>query len=103
MPSPLPRQVQQNLFAGTVPSSAFPESQTGRLLHYPFRGLLSVFSHYGLYARQVAIATLYTGGFSAFVTSTTAPIATGWSDPVPGWDSHPLLTSDFPRRTRNSG
>ena len=25
-------------------------------------------------------ATLYTGGFSSFVTSTTAPIATGWSD-----------------------
>src|SRR3954451_20930211 len=28
-------------------------------------------------------ATLYTGGFSSFVTSTTAPIATGWSEPVP--------------------
>ena len=26
-------------------------------------------------------ATLYTGGFSGFVASTTAPIATGWSDP----------------------
>src|SRR4029453_17136139 len=28
-------------------------------------------------------ATLYTEGFSSFVTSTTAPIATGWSEPVP--------------------
>ena len=28
--------------------------------------------------------TLYTGGFSSFVTSTTAPIATGWSDQLPG-------------------
>ena len=58
-----------NPFARTVPSSAaFPESQAGRLLHYPFRGLLSVYSHYGLYARQVAFATLYTEGFSSFVT-----------------------------------
>src|ERR1035441_4693264 len=29
-------------------------------------------------------ATLFTGGFSGFVASTAAPIATGWSDPVPG-------------------
>jgi hypothetical protein len=48
---------------------------------------------YGLHARQVAFATLYTGGSSRFVASTTAPIATGWSEPVPGWEFHPLLTS----------
>jgi hypothetical protein len=29
-------------------------------------------------------ATLYTGGSGGFVTSTAAPIATEWSDPVPG-------------------
>src|ERR1017187_2148612 len=29
-------------------------------------------------------ATLFTGGFSGFVASTAAPIATGRSDPVPG-------------------
>jgi len=29
--------------------------------------------------------TLYTGGSDGFVTSTAAPIATGWSEPVPGW------------------
>ena len=28
-------------------------------------------------------ATLYTEGFSRFVTSMTAPIATGWSDQLP--------------------
>ena len=50
---------------------------------------------YGLQARQVAIATLYTGGFSGFVTSTAASIATGWSEPVPGRDFHPLWTSAF--------
>ena len=67
----------------------------GRLLRYTFRGLLSVYSHYGLHARQVAFATLYTGGSSSFVTSAAAPIATGWSDPVPGRDLHPLLTNAF--------
>ena len=30
-----------------------------------------------------AITTLYTGGFSGFIASTAAPIATGWSEPVP--------------------
>ncbi len=39
---------------------------------------------YGLHARQVAIATLYIRGFSSFVASAAAPIATGWSEPVPG-------------------
>ena len=39
--------------------------------------------------------TLYTGGFSGFIASTAAPIATGRSDPVPGWDFHPLLTNAF--------
>ena len=43
MPSPLPRQVRWNLFARTFPSAAaFPNYTVGRLLHYMFRGLLSV-------------------------------------------------------------
>jgi len=29
-------------------------------------------------------ATLYTEGFNRFVTSSIAPIATGWSDQLPG-------------------
>jgi hypothetical protein len=43
--------------------------------------------------------TLCTGGFSGFIASTTAPIVTGRNDPVPGWDSHPLLSNAFSRRT----
>jgi hypothetical protein len=40
-------------------------------------------------------ATLYTGGSDGFVSSTTAPVATGWSDQLPGgirthWKSPPL-------------
>jgi hypothetical protein len=44
---------------------------------------------------NAAIATLSIGGFSGFVTSTAAPIATGWSEPVPGRDFHPLKISAF--------
>ena len=47
-------------------------------------------------------AIRYIRGFSRFVTSTTAPIATGWSDPVPGRDLHPLKNNAFPRRTSGS-
>jgi hypothetical protein len=93
-----------DLFAHNVPSaSAFPEIQAGRLLHYPFRGLLSVHSRYGLHAHQVVIATLCTGGFSGFVTSTAAPIVTGRNEPAPRRDFHPLWTSAFARRTELSG
>src|SRR5579859_3071149 len=100
MPSPIPRQDRWNLSARAIPSaSAFPRVLAGRLLRYTFRGLLSVHSRYGLPARQVAIATLYTGGSSGFVASTAAPIATGWSEPVPGRDFHPLWTHAFSRRT----
>ena len=76
MLSPLPRQVRETKSLMTNPStSAFPKFRMGRLLHYRFRGLLSVHSHYGLQTRQVAYATLYTGGLGGFVTSTAAPIA----------------------------
>ena len=54
---------------------------------------LSVYSRYGLHARQVAQATLYTGGSNGFVTSAAAPIATEWSEPVLGRDFHPQLIS----------
>src|SRR5512140_78808 len=40
----------------TAPStSAFPRLQLGQLLHYQFRGLLSVYSRYDLQTRQVAM------------------------------------------------
>src|SRR5689334_66200 len=48
-------------------------------------------------------ATLFTEGSDGFVTSTVASIATGRSEPVPGWDLHPLWTSAFSRRTEKSG
>jgi hypothetical protein len=42
--------------------------------------------------------TRYIRGFSHFVTSMTAPIASGWSN-IAGWDSHPLGNAAFARRT----
>src|SRR5215831_12953734 len=47
-----------------------------------FRGpLRPQVTRYGLHARQVAYATPYTGGSDGFVSSTAAPIASGWSEP----------------------
>src|ERR1035437_2805823 len=71
----------------------------GRLLHYQFRGLLSVHSRYNLQTHQSPYATLSTRGFSGFVASTAAPIATGWSDPVPGRVFSPAVDQRLSRRT----
>ena len=58
-------------------------------MHCRFRGLLSVHSRYGLHAHRVAYATFYTEGFSSFVASAAASVATGWNEPVPGRDFSP--------------
>ena len=100
MPSPIPRQVGWKFVRSYIPfTSAFPETGAGRLLHHYFRGLLSVHLRYGLHARQVALATLCTRGFSSLVASTAALIATGWSEPVPG-RVYPRCGPAPSRRTR---
>ena len=43
--------------------------------------------------------TSYTEGFSHFVTSMTAPVASGWSD-LAGWGLHPLESAALSRRTQ---
>ena len=49
-------------------------------MHCPFRGLLGVHSRYGLHTRAVTVyRDTLTEGFSHFVTSMTAPVASGWS------------------------
>ena len=40
-------------------------------------------------------ATLYTESSDSFVASAAASIATGWSEPVPGRELHPLKPSAF--------
>jgi len=56
----------------------------------PFRGLLSVHSGYGLPARGVAYATLFTEGFSAcrYLLAPLRLLPAGTT--VAGRDSHPL-------------
>ena len=56
----------------------------------------SAFTHVTTYRlAESPYATLYTGGSDGFVVSTAAPLATGWSDPVPGRVYLPLWTTTF--------
>jgi hypothetical protein len=93
MPSPISRQTERadrsplQLRFPTTHDVSAPASNVSR----PAQRLRP----YGLKTCQVASATLYTEGSDGFVASAAASIATGWSDPVPGWDLHPLLTSAF--------
>jgi hypothetical protein len=51
------------------------------------------------HSRGHLYVTCYTEGFSHFVTSMTAPVASGWSD-LAGWGLHPLESAALSRRTR---
>ena len=65
----------------TQPCQPSPKGSSGRPAHRPFRGLLGVYSRYGLHTRHVTVFrdALVTRGFNRFVTSTVAPVASGWS------------------------
>ena len=81
MLSPLPRHSGWATFAhSTQPYQPSPKGLSGRPAHRPFRGLLGVHSRYGLHTRAVTVyRDTLTEGFSHFVTSTAAPVASGWS------------------------
>jgi hypothetical protein len=53
------------------------------------------------HSRGHLYVTCYTEGFSHFVTSMTAPVASGWSD-LAGWGLHPLESAALSRRTRKA-
>src|ERR1700720_1938443 len=64
----------------TQPCQPSPKGLSGRPAHRPFRGLLGVHSRYGLHTRAVTVyRDTLTEGFSHFVTSIAAPVASGWS------------------------
>src|SRR5882724_3797550 len=64
----------------TQPYQPSPKGLSGRHAHCPFRDLLGVYSRYGLHTRAVTVyRDTLTEGFSHFVTSMTAPVASGWS------------------------
>jgi hypothetical protein len=82
MLSPLPwRSGWAYSFAhATQPYQPSPKGLSGRPAHRPFRGLLGVHSRYGLHTRAVTVyRDTLTEGFSHFVTSIAAPVASGWS------------------------
>ena len=61
-------------------TTAFPKTLMGRLPRLKFRGLIgSSLSLRPAYSRNRQ-AVLYIEGSDGFVTSTAAPIATGWND-----------------------
>src|SRR5277367_6167609 len=77
-------------------AAAFPIYSQGRRPHWTFRGLLNV--HWrlrpvGSLSRQSdpSVSKAPTVSFPPRVAS----IATGWSDPVAGWELHPLKTNTF--------
>src|ERR1700679_173617 len=104
MPSPLPRQVQWSLFARHLhrlrPSLC--NSQVGSpaiVFSGPAQRLLTLWP-----ARSRSrLATLSIESSDSFVASAAVSIATGWSEPVPGREFHPLKSSAFhgARRVEN--
>src|SRR5437870_4583042 len=63
-----------------LPYQPSPKGSSGRPAHRPFRGLLGVHSRYGLHTRAVTVyRDTLSEGFSHFVTSMAAPVASGWS------------------------
>src|SRR5262245_42596533 len=81
MLAPLPRRSGWATFAHSTQSyQPSPKGLPGRPAHCPFRGLLGVHSRYGLHTRAVTVSRdTLTEGFSHFVTSIAAPVASGWS------------------------
>src|ERR1700733_12892952 len=82
MLSPLPRRSgwAYSFAHSPQPYQPSPKGLSGRPAHRPFRGLLGVYSRYGLHTRAVTVyRDTLTRGFSHFVTSLTAPVASGWS------------------------
>jgi hypothetical protein len=68
------------LRSSTQPYQPSPKGLSGRPAHRHFRGLHGVHSRYGLHTRAVTVyRDTLTRGFSHFVTSMTAPVASGWS------------------------
>jgi hypothetical protein len=77
-----PGTATEGIASLTSPQSCQPSLITlsGRPMHRPFRGLLGVHSHYGLHTRAVTVyRDTLSEGFSHFVTSIAAPVASGWS------------------------
>jgi len=101
MLSPLPRHSDERPYlAQPVPSyQPSPKGSSGRPVHRPFRGLLSVHSHYGLHTRA---ATVFRG--TLYRRLQPLRYLRDCSDyfrleHFAGWAFHPLESAAFARRT----
>ena len=64
----------------TQPCQPSPKARSGRPAHRPFRGLLGVHLRCSPHTRAVTVfRDTHSEGFSYFVTSIAAPVASGWS------------------------
>src|SRR5665811_1813141 len=82
MLSPLPRRSgwAYSFAHSPQPYQPSPKTPSGRPAHCPFRGLLGVHLRYGLHTRAATVfRDTLSESFSHFVTSMTAPVASGWS------------------------
>jgi len=107
MLSPLPRHSDWRYCFAHFPQSCQPSLITlsGRPMHRPFRGLLGVHSRYGLHTRAVTVyRDTLSEGFSHFVTSIAAPVASGWSGCrvglAPHWKAPPCHGARVKRTCR---
>ena len=60
-----------------------------------FSGACSAFTRVTACTLTESPTTLYTERSDGSVTLAATTIATGWSEPVPGWELHPLKSSAF--------
>jgi hypothetical protein len=100
MPPPLPRCSGWGYASLTSPAvSAFPERGRQVGLHIVLFEACSAFTHVAACPLVLSpISDTLIEGFSHFVTSMTAPIASGGSE-FAGWDLHPLESAALPRPT----
>ena len=96
MPSPLPRRSDEacSLVYLHRQRPSLCNSQVGSC--NCFFGACSAFTHVMAYTlAESPCDTLYIESSDSFVASAAASIATGWSEPVPGQELHPLKPSAY--------
>ncbi len=102
VPPPLPRRDRWVLSLPASPATAaFPVRKPGRLPHYPFRGLLSVYSRFSPHTRRVAWRPSTPEASEMSLPTSPLRLLPTVATSV-GWDSHPLKFRAFSRRTSES-
>jgi len=91
--------IRRRLRSYRLAISAFPDTPVGSACTSSFSRIAQR-SHTlrPIHSRRPPIRGPLSEGFGHFVTSMTAPVASGWSE-LAGWDSHPLENAALPRRT----